>query len=137
MVLAYKTTLNENYLTPQQLKYFQERLLTLRQELKAKLEKLMLRLQEGSLIEPDVIDRASIETSHSLERNTRNREQQLILKIDQALERITYGTYGYCEETGAPIGLARLEAYPIATLCVEAQESSEQFEKTHWRKEKR
>lgn len=116
-------------ITTQQLNYFRERLLQLRQELKEKLEQDLCRIQEEAIHEPDPIDRASIETSHSLRVRACDQERQLIFKIDQALERIHDRTYGYCEETGEPIGLARLEAYPIATLCLEAQERSEQFTK--------
>ena len=118
-------------LPPQQLEHFRERLLKLKHELEEKLEKHVLPIQEESLNEPDFMDRASIETNRSLDVETRNRERRLIFKIDQALDRINKGTYGFCEETGAPIGLARLEAYPMTTLCLEAQKFFEGFEKTH------
>lgn len=131
-----KTTVNDHYLSQQQLKGFQERLLRLSQEFKEEFEKHLRRIQEESSNEPDFIDRASVETNRFLDVETRNREQELIFKIDQALERIKNGTYGYCEETGSPIGLARLEAYPMATLCLEAQELFERFEKNHGKKEK-
>ena len=88
-------------------------------------------LQEGGIIEPDIADRAAIETDRSLELRTRDRARKLISKIDQALERIEDGSYGYCEETDEPITLARLEARPIATLSLEAQERHERMERTH------
>lgn len=134
--LRHKTTVKDHYLTQQQLKGFQERLLTLRHALQEEFEKHLRCIQEDSLNEPDFIDRASIETNRSLNVETRNRKQRLIFKIDQGMERIRDGTYGYCEETGTPIGLARLEAYPMATLCLEAQERSERFEKNHWKRKK-
>lgn len=81
--------------------------------------------------EPDIADRASRETDRSLELRTRDRERKLIAKIDEALQRVEDGTYGYCEETGEPIGVRRLEARPNATLSVEAQERHERLERTH------
>jgi len=88
-------------------------------------------LQEESLSEPDIADRASLETDRSLELRTRDRERKLIARIDDALQRIDEGTYGYCEETSEPISLRRLEARPIATLSIEAQERHERMERTH------
>jgi len=88
-------------------------------------------LQEESLSEPDIADRASLETDRALELRTRDRERKLISKIDEALKRIEDGTYGYCEETAEPISLRRLEARPIATLSIEAQERHERMERTH------
>ncbi len=87
------------------------------------------RMRTDFLNEPDSNDQASIETERSLELQARDREQQLILKINEALTRIENGVYGYCEETGEPIGLSRLEAYPIATLSLGAQELSERLQK--------
>lgn len=121
----------DHYLTSQQLEYFRERLLHLRRDLKIKLEQDLARIQEETLSEPDEMDRASIETNRFLRVHTYGQERQLLFKIDQALERINNGTYGFCEETGAPIGLARLEAYPIATLSLEAQDLFERFKKNH------
>ena len=86
-------------------------------------------LQDGGIQEPDIADRASAETDKGLELRTRNRELKLISKIDDALERISDGSYGYCEETGDPIGVKRLEARPNATLSVEAQERHERRER--------
>jgi len=88
-------------------------------------------LQEESLSEPDIADRASLETDRALELRTRDRERKLITKIDDALKRIEDGTYGYCEDTAEPISLRRLEARPIATLSIEAQERHERMERTH------
>ena len=88
-------------------------------------------LQEGGLSEPDLADRASLETDRSLELRTRDRERKLLAKIEDALRRLEDGSYGYCEETAEPISLRRLEARPIATLSVEAQERHERMERTH------
>lgn len=120
---------DERYLTPQQLAYFRERLLKLRQEHQKKITEHLQRLQTKSANESDAIDRASMETDRSLEIQARDREQLLILKINQALERIDNGMYGLCEETGVPIGFSRLEAYPMATLSLEAQTRSENLYK--------
>ncbi|MEC9183468.1 MAG: RNA polymerase-binding protein DksA, partial [Pseudomonadota bacterium] len=87
-------------------------------------------MQEESLAEPDMADRASLESDRALELRTRDRQRKLISKIDEALERLEAGEYGYCEETGEPISLKRLEARPIATLSVEAQERHERMERT-------
>jgi DnaK suppressor protein len=83
------------------------------------------------LLKPDLTDRASLETERSIELRTRDRERKLISKIDSALARLDSGTYGYCEETDEPIGIRRLEARPIATLSIEAQERHERMERTH------
>ncbi len=86
---------------------------------------------QGGIHEADITDRASVETDRALELRTRDRARKLINKIDQALNRIDLGTYGYCEETGEPIGLKRLEARPIATMSIEAQERHERMERVH------
>jgi DnaK suppressor protein len=88
-------------------------------------------LSEGGISEADLADRASVETDRALELRTRDRARKLINKIDQALDRIEYGTYGYCEESGEPISLRRLEARPIATMTIEAQERHERMERVH------
>ena len=88
-------------------------------------------LQEGGIVEADIADRASVETERSLELRTRDRARKLIVKIDEALGRIEDGSYGYCEDTMEPIGLSRLEARPIATLSLEAQERHERMERTY------
>ena len=129
--LNYKPSDKEPYMNTQQLEYFQKKLLQWREELQKETIETLHHMQEETVNEPDVNDRASTETDRSLELRTRDRERKLILKINQALERIDLGTYGYCEDSGVPIGLARLDARPIATLCVEAQELHERLEKTY------
>ncbi len=111
--------------------YFRQKLLDWRTELLSESNETLQSLQKGGTLEPDIADRASIETDRSLELRTRDRARKLIAKIDDALERIENGSYGYCEETSEPITLSRLEARPIATLSVEAQERHERMEKTH------
>jgi DnaK suppressor protein len=129
--LNYKPSENETYMNKTQLDYFREKLVKWREDLQKESVETLHHMQEESLNEPDVNDRASSETDRSLELRTRDRERKLILKINEALERIEDGSYGFCEETGVPIGIARLEARPIATLCLEAQELHERMEKTH------
>jgi DnaK suppressor protein len=90
-----------------------------------------MHLQEGGLQEPDIADRASAEADRALELRTRDRERKLISKIDAAIQRVEDDAYGYCEETGEPISIRRLEARPIATLSIEAQERHERLERTH------
>lgn len=129
--LNYTPNENEPYMNASQLEYFKQKLLKWREELQKETVETLHHMQEESLNEPDVNDRASTETDRSMELRTRDRERKLILKINQALERIDDGTYGFCEETGVPIGIARLNARPIATLCLEAQELHERLEKTY------
>lgn len=111
--------------------YFRRKLLRWREELLQESSETLNALQESGSAEPDLADRASLETDRSLELRTRDRERKLIAKIDSALQRIEEGTYGYCEETSEPISLKRLEARPIATLSIEAQERHERMERTH------
>ncbi len=112
--------------------YFRQQLIMWRTELlKESAETIHNTLQSTELQKPDMADRASAETDHALELRTRDRERKLISKINEALERIDAGEYGYCEETGEPITVARLKARPIATLSLEAQERHERLEKTH------
>jgi DnaK suppressor protein len=118
-------------MNPLQVEYFRRKLLRWRTELLKEADDTLTSLQNGGLQEPDLTDRASAETDRALELRTRDRARKLIGKIDAALERIESGTYGYCEETGEPISLRRLEARPIATLSIEAQERHERMEKTH------
>jgi len=129
--LNYTPNENEPYMNASQLEYFRQKLLKWREDLQKETVETLHHMQEESLNEPDVNDRASTETDRSMELRTRDRERKLILKINQALERIDDGTYGFCEETGVPIGIARLNARPIATLCLEAQELHERLEKTY------
>lgn len=113
-----------------QKEYFRKKLLSWREDILSETSETLLHLQEGGLQEADIADRASLETDRSLELRTRDRARKLISKIDDALKRIEEGTYGYCEETDEPISLKRLEARPIATLSIEAQERHERLERT-------
>ena len=127
----YRPSDEEEFMNPLQLEYFRQKLLRWRTELLQESNETLQHLQEESLSEPDIADRASLETDRALELRTRDRERKLISKIDDALRRIEEGTYGFCEETGEPISLKRLEARPIATLSLEAQERHERMERTH------
>lgn len=127
----YRPTEDEEFMNPMQREYFRQKLLSWRSELLQESSETLKHLQEESLSEPDIADRASLETDRSLELRTRDRERKLIARIDDALQRIEEGTYGYCEETSEPISLRRLEARPIATLSIEAQERHERMERTH------
>lgn len=127
----YRPTDTEEFMNPLQLEYFRQKLLRWRTELLAESTETLQHLKEESLAEPDLTDRASLETERALELRTRDRERKLISKIDAALLRIEDGSYGYCEETDEPIGIRRLEARPIATLSIEAQERHERRERMH------
>jgi DnaK suppressor protein len=118
-------------MNPLQLEYFRQKLLRWRAELLAESSETLQHLKEESLSEPDIADRATLETDRFTELRTRDRERKLIAKIDEALQRIEDGSYGYCEETDEPIGVRRLDARPIATLSLEAQERHERLERTH------
>ena len=118
-------------MSPIQVEYFRQKLLRWRSELLAESNATLQQLKEESLAEADVSDRATLETDRYTELRTRDRERKLISKIDAALMRIEDGSYGYCEETAEPIGIRRLEARPIATLSLEAQERHERMERTH------
>jgi len=111
--------------------YFRQKLLAWRAELLTESNETLALLQEGGIQESDIADRATVESDRALELRTRDRARKLISKIDEALERIENGRYGYCEESEEPISLSRLEARPIATLSIEAQERHERMEKTH------
>jgi len=127
----YRPSEDEEFMGPLQVEYFRQKLLRWRAELLADSAETLRSLQEESLLKPDLTDRASLETERAIELRTRDRERKLISKIDGALERLDSGTYGYCEETDEPIGIRRLEARPIATLSIEAQERHERMERTH------
>ncbi|MBO5037932.1 MAG: RNA polymerase-binding protein DksA [Alphaproteobacteria bacterium] len=127
----YTPNKKEEYMNEMQLEYFRQKLLEWKKELLAQSNDTLDDLRQGGLNQPDDVDRASLETDKSLDLRTKDRARKLIMKIDQALERIEDGSYGYCEETGEEIGIGRLMARPIATLCVEAQERHERMEKTH------
>jgi DnaK suppressor protein len=127
----YRPSEAEEFMNPMQREYFKQRLQNWKDELQRETQGTLNSLQEESLSEPDMADRASLETDRTLELRTRDRQRKLIAKIDSALQRIANGTYGYCEETQDPIALRRLEARPIATLSIEAQEQHERMERTH------
>ncbi len=118
-------------MNPVMIEYFRQKLLHWKQELQRESSETIQHLQAESLHEADLADRATLETDRSLELRTRDRERKLISKIDAALRRIEDGSYGFCEETLEPISLQRLEARPIATLSIEAQERHERLERTH------
>ena len=118
-------------MNPLQLEYFRQKLLQWRMELLVESSETLSHLREENISEADITDRASTETDRFTELRTRDRERKLIAKIDAALQRIEIGTYGFCEETDEPIGVRRLEARPIATLSLEAQERHERMERTH------
>lgn len=126
----YKPSEKEKFMNPVMLEYFRQKLLRWRQELLDESDATIREMQEDNLQKPDLADRASLETDHALELRARDRERKLISKINGALEKIEEETYGYCEETGEPIAIARLEARPIATLSLEAQERHERKERT-------
>lgn len=121
----------EPFMNPFQRQYFRDKLITWRNQLLQESQETLHFLQKESQHEADITDRATLEERFSLELRARDRERKLIVKIEEALERIQEGHYGYCEETGEPIGIGRLEARPIATLSVEAQERHERKERLH------
>ena len=126
----YQPSLEEEYMNPQQLEYFRRRLVAWREELMQEAQETLDNLRDQSYQEVgDEADRASRESDHSLELRTRDRYRKLIYKIEGALAQIDEGSYGYCEDTGDMIGLKRLEARPIATLSIDAQERREIKEK--------
>ena len=127
----YKPSEDEEFMNPHQLEYFRQMLLNWRAELVHEAGETLSDLNEGNLQQPDMADRASLETDHQLVLRTRDRERKLISKIDSALNRIDDGSYGYCQETDEPISLKRLKARPIADLSLEAQERHERLERTH------
>ena len=126
----YKPTADEEYMNEMQLEYFRKKLEDWKKSIVSQSADTLEDLRQGGLQQPDDIDRASMETDKALDLRTKDRIRKLINKIDEALERIEDGSYGYCEETGEPIGIERLEARPVATLSIEAQERHERMEKT-------
>ena len=122
---------DEEYMNDMQLEYFREKLLAWKKDLLNQSSGTLEDLRQGGLNQPDDIDRASLETDKSIDLRTKDRARKLIIKIDEALERIDDATYGYCEETGEENGIERLLARPLATLCVEAQERHERMQKTY------
>ncbi|MEL7026226.1 MAG: RNA polymerase-binding protein DksA [Pseudomonadota bacterium] len=127
----YRPAENEPFMNDRQLEYFRRKLMVWKDELMGDSRLTIEGLQEATRNIPDLADRASVETDRALELRTRDRERKLVAKIDAALRRIENGEYGYCEVTGEPISLKRLDARPIATLSLEAQERHERREKVH------
>ena len=125
----YKPTQKEKFMNAKMKEYFRQKLESWKNELLKESSQTLNNLQTENEAKPDMTDRASEEIDRTFELRTRDRERKLINKIDAALRRIEDGTYGYCEETGEPIGLKRLEARPVATLSLEAQEMHEKAEK--------
>jgi len=128
---GYKPSAKEEYMSPLQLAYFNKKLRDWKSELLEESRETLDHLKEENWQEADINDRASVEAEASLELRTRNRYRKLLDKIDSAIKRIDDGSYGYCEESGEEIGIKRLEARPIATLTIEAQERHENYERTH------
>lgn len=128
---GYKPTEKEEYMNPLQLEYFRRKLLAWKEELQQESLETLNSLKNEKLQTADVNDLAALETDQAFELRTRNRYRKLISKIDEALARIENGEYGYCEETGEKIGIGRLEARPIATLCLDAQERHENHERQY------
>jgi DnaK suppressor protein len=127
----YRPTDSEPFMNERQKEYFRQKLLRWREDILREAKQTLQHLQEENVNHPDLADRASSETDRAIELRARDRQRKLIAKIDAALERIEEGTYGYCVETGDPISLKRLEARPIATLSIEAQERHERREKVY------
>jgi DnaK suppressor protein len=127
----YVLSEDEEFMSPNQQAYFRAKLINWRNEILREARETLDHLAEESANHPDLADRASSETDRAIELRARDRQRKLISKIDAALQRIEDGTYGYCEETGEPIGLKRLDARPIATLSIEAQERHERREKVY------
>lgn len=127
----YRPAEDEPFMNERQLEYFRRKLIEWREELLDGSRSTIEGLQDGTRNIPDVNDRASEETDRALELRTRDRQRKLVAKIDAALRRVESGEYGYCEVTGEPISLKRLDARPIATLSLEAQERHERREKVH------
>ena len=128
---GYRPTDDEPFMSERQLAYFKQKLLDWKDEILRESRETVTHLQKETENHADLADRASSETDRSLELRTRDRQRKLISKIDEALRRIEDGSYGYCEDTGEPIGVARLDARPIATLSLEAQERHERRERVH------
>ena len=134
-ILAEKTknrnSEDEEFMNERQLEYFKQKLLNWKEDILRESRETLVHLQSETENHPDLADRATSETDRALELRTRDRQRKLISKIDSALRRIDDKSYGYCEDTGEPIGVARLEARPIATLSLEAQERHERRERVH------
>ena len=129
--IDYRPSDDEPFMNDRQKEYFRQKLETWKADIRKESKSTIETLQDQSDKLPDAADRASSETDRSIELRARDRQRKLVTKIDAALKRIEEGTYGYCEETGEPIGLKRLDARPIATLSIEAQERHERREKVY------
>ena len=127
----YRPSDKEPFMNERQRDYFRAKLLSWREDILKEAKETLLHLQEENQNHPDLADRASSETDRAIELRARDRQRKLIAKIDAAIARLDDGTYGYCEETGEPISLKRLDARPIATLSVEAQERHEKRERVY------
>ena len=127
----YHPTESEPFMSEKQQDYFRQKLLAWKEEILREARETLQHLHDESQNHPDIADRASSETDRAIELRARDRQRKLIAKIDAALQRIDDGTYGYCEETGEPISLKRLDARPIATLSIEAQERHERRERVY------
>jgi DnaK suppressor protein len=128
---SYELSEDEEFMNANQRAYFRAKLVAWKNDILREARETLDHLAEESANHPDLADRASSETDRAIELRARDRQRKLISKIDAALQRIDDGTYGYCEETGEPIGLRRLDARPIATLSIEAQERHERREKVY------
>jgi len=128
---TYRPSETEPFMNERQAEYFRQKLLRWKEEILREAKSTLQHLQDDNQNHPDFADRASSETDRSIELRARDRQRKLISKIDAALQRIEDGTYGFCEETGEPISLKRLDARPIATLSVEAQERHERRERIY------
>ncbi|MBT9469728.1 MAG: RNA polymerase-binding protein DksA [Pseudomonadota bacterium] len=127
----YRPSEDEEFMNERQLEYFKQKLLNWKEDILRESRETLVHLQSETENHPDLADRATSETDRALELRTRDRQRKLISKIDDAIRRIEDKSYGYCEDTGEPIGVARLEARPIATLSLEAQERHERRERVH------
>ena len=127
----YRPAEDEPFMNDKQIEYFRRKLLAWKQDLMSDTRDTVEAMRDGTRNIPDVADRASEETDRALELRTRDRQRKLVAKIDQALRRIDEGEFGYCEATGEPISLKRLDARPIATMSLEAQERHERRERVH------
>ncbi len=128
---SYAPSEDEDFMNERQREYFRKKLLDWKEDILKESRETLANLQNDSENHPDIADRASSETDRAIELRSRDRQRKLISKIDAALARIDDGTYGYCEETGEPISIKRLDARPIATLSIEAQERHERNERVH------
>lgn len=128
---GYKPSEKEPFMNERQREYFRKKLLSWKDDIIREAQSTLQNLQDDNTNHPDLADRASSETDRAIELRARDRQRKLIAKIDSALDRIEDGSYGYCEETGDPISLKRLEARPIATLSLEAQERHERRERVY------